>query len=69
MTPIALKSTTSRATEILLVGAFPGYIWGWFHVPDYTSIAGWQNLYYRLWLPVIGGSGNVVIIFIIEKMV
>jgi len=28
---------------VLLVGGFPGFIWGWFHVPDYT-VDGWEHL-------------------------
>ncbi|MBM4000421.1 MAG: hypothetical protein FJ297_12945 [Planctomycetes bacterium] len=28
------------ASEWLLVGAFPGFVWGWFHVPDH--VGGWE---------------------------
>lgn len=28
----------------IMSGAFPGYVWGWFHVPDYTGLAGWSHL-------------------------
>jgi hypothetical protein len=39
------RSSTQRLTEALLVGGFPGYVWGWFHLPrmDATGL-GWEEL-------------------------
>jgi hypothetical protein len=54
ISPLALKSRMSHITEILLAGAFPGYIWGWFQVPDYTAGDGLQNLSGVYGYPVIG---------------
>jgi ferredoxin len=33
-----------RLGEYLMVGGFPGFIWGWSQVPDYTAPEGWANL-------------------------
>ena len=41
-------------TETLLVGAFPGYIWGWFHVPDYPATFALHNYYTVYEYPAIG---------------
>ena len=40
---------------MLLVGAFPGYIWGWFHVPDYSATFALHNYYIVYAYPVSGG--------------
>ena len=55
LTPAALKSTKSKVTEMLLVGAFPGYIWGWFHVPDYSAAFPLHHYYIVYAYPVSGG--------------
>jgi hypothetical protein len=68
MTPLALPmSTTSKTAEILLVGAFPGYIWGWFHVLDYTGVAGWQNLYIVYGYPVMGAVVTLLLYLVLKK--
>lgn len=38
------ESKTARAVELLMIGAFPGLIWGWFHTQDWTGGEGWRNL-------------------------
>jgi hypothetical protein len=39
------RGAIQRLTEVLLVGGFPGFVWGWFHLPylDATSL-GWHEL-------------------------
>jgi hypothetical protein len=49
-------SVQSRLTELLLVGAFPGYIWGWFQTPDYIGQEGWQHLGIVYGWPVLAGT-------------
>lgn len=68
LTPIALPdSTASKATEILLVGAFPGYIWGWFQVPDYTGAASWQNLIVVYGYPLMGAIVTLLLYLVLRK--
>jgi hypothetical protein len=55
------QSMVARFTELLLVGLFPGYIWGWFHTPDYTGQAGWQHLGQIYGWPVFSGAVTVVV--------
>jgi hypothetical protein len=38
------KSFAMRLMDLLLVGGFVGFIWGWFHVKDYAGVDGWQHL-------------------------
>lgn len=50
------QSMVARVTELLLVGLFPGYIWGWFHTPDYAGQAGWQHLGQIYGWPLFSGA-------------
>lgn len=53
--PVTLKSKKSQIAETLLVGGFPGYIWGWFHVPDYPATFALHHYYNVYAYPVAGG--------------
>jgi hypothetical protein len=35
----------SRAIEVWMTGGFVGYIWGWFHVPNFTGGETWFHLF------------------------
>lgn len=54
-------SKLTKATELLLVGGFPGYVWGWFQVPDYTGSAGWQNLPAVYGYPLLGAAVTILL--------
>lgn len=55
------NSVVTRATELLLAGGFPGYVWGWFHVPDYTGLQGWNNLDTIYGYPVTGALATMLL--------
>jgi hypothetical protein len=38
------KSNFSKLSGYLIVGGFPGYIWGWFQVRDFTGFDGFNHL-------------------------
>ena len=59
-------SIVASITEFLLVGAFPGYIWGWFQTPDYTGQEGWQHLAQVYGLPLLGGAVTTLLYFILR---
>jgi hypothetical protein len=63
------KSTSSKVTELLLVGAFPGYIYGWFQVPDYPGAAGWQQLQMVYGYPLIGAIVTLSIYLLLHSIV
>lgn len=68
MTPLATpESTTSKAAEILLAGVFPGYIWGWFQLPDYTGPAAWENLPIVYGYPLLGGMVTLLLYLVLKK--
>lgn len=59
---------TSKAIEYLLVGAFPGYIWGWFHVPDYDLLS-WQNLFVSYGYPILSAVVSLLAYLLLRKIV
>jgi hypothetical protein len=67
LTPLALKSPKSKLFEHMLVGAFPGYIWGWFQVPDYTAAFALRNYYSVYAYPVSGGIITLLLYIILKK--
>jgi hypothetical protein len=52
-------SLPSALSSLLMAGAFPGYIWGWFQQPDYTGLAGWRQLGWIYAYPVAGGLATL----------
>lgn len=48
------KTRAHRIAGFLMVGAFPGFIWGWFQVPDYAEITGIEQLVAIYTPPVLG---------------
>lgn len=38
------KSVYSQIAGHIIIGGFPGYIWGWFQVPDYSGTNGFLHL-------------------------
>ena len=53
------KNALPNLSALLMVGAFSGYIWGWFHVPDYMNGEGWNQLDYVYGYPLLGGAVTV----------
>ncbi|PWT75851.1 MAG: hypothetical protein C5B59_07820 [Bacteroidetes bacterium] len=76
--PESTKNTTVLASkhrwsqtviEYILVGAFPGYVWGWFHLPDYTGASGWNNLQYVYGIPLLSATISVCLYIILKQIV
>lgn len=66
--PSSLKSKKSTYTELLVVGLFPGYIWGWFHVPDYPDSLPILQFYHVYAYPVFAGLFTLgVYLFLINR--
>ncbi|HEY9721177.1 MAG TPA: hypothetical protein V6D47_04140 [Oscillatoriaceae cyanobacterium] len=55
------KVRESRWTSLLMAGAFPGYVWGWFQQPDYTGAAGIAHLGWIYFYPAIGGLATLAL--------
>ena len=48
------KTKPHRLAAYLVAGGFPGFIWGWFHVPDYHGMEGWNHLLPAYGFPFLG---------------
>jgi hypothetical protein len=62
------KSKTGKAIEILLVGGFPGYVWGWFQVPDYPPSFAWRELAIAYGYPVAGAFVTIFLYFLLKDI-
>ena len=53
--PMSLKKNNfHKISGFLMVAAFPGFIWGWFQVPDAERIIDLEHLISLYYLPLIG---------------
>jgi hypothetical protein len=59
---------SQKAVEYLIVGAFPGYIWGWFQIPDYAGSFGWDHLKFIYGIPLLSGFVSVVVYVILKQL-
>jgi len=56
------KMWPRRAATFGLIGAFPGYVWGWFQVQDYSTFSqGVENIANTFTIPVIGGAATLAL--------
>ncbi len=68
--PFSSKKTNyHKIAGFLMVGAFPGFIWGWFQVPDYQGIVGIEQLITIYMLPLIGLLVTSALFFILKRFV
>ncbi len=58
---ISGKNIHQRVSAFLIIGGLPGFIWGWFHVPDEGKLAGFHSLASVYTLPVSGLLVSVLI--------
>ena len=62
------KSKESRISKYLLVGAFPGYVWGWFQIPDFTGVGTWEKIMIVYGMPVLGGVTTLLSYLVLRKV-
>lgn len=60
-------SRAARASEALMAGAFPGYIWGWFLLPDEWALAGWPSVVVLYGYPTLGALVSAALFFIARE--
>ncbi|MFQ5789937.1 MAG: ferredoxin [Acidobacteriota bacterium] len=54
---------------ILMVGAFPGFIWGWFQVPDYLGDEGWRHLGAAYGYPLLGAATTLLVLLVLRPRI
>ncbi len=57
-----VQGPSHRLAATLMIGAFPGFVWGWFHVPDYLQ-GGWSHLAQAYGVP-FGAAGVTLVMYL-----
>lgn len=66
--PLSLKKNNyQKLGGFLMVGAFPGFVWGWFQVPDSEGIANLSHLLSLYELPLIGMAVTSLLYFLLKR--
>lgn len=68
--PISKKKKISyrKIAENLMIGGFAGYIWGWFHIQDYSNGEGWNHLISTYAYPFLFMSVSLILFLSMKKM-
>jgi hypothetical protein len=64
---IAKKTTYQRISGLLTIGGLPGFIWGWFHAPDYSGTINFSNLFEAYKMPFIGFAATLILYLILKN--
>jgi hypothetical protein len=68
ITPLSVRKNWSRRLGgYLMVGGFPGFVWGWFQVPDRHGWGDWSALPDMYALPFAGAALTLVLYLALER--
>lgn len=62
------KILSNKIGGTLIIGSFPGFIWGWFHVQDYYNNEGWKHLVSTYAYPFIAMTITLILFIIMRKL-
>lgn len=62
----ATPSNASRVSGLILAGGFPGFIWGWYQVPNWHGLEGFKNLHIAYGYP-LGAMAVSLIVFVVLR--
>lgn len=66
---IVQKNIYQKISGMLLIGGFPGFVWGWFQVPDATGFSSFSELIQNYYLPFAGLITTLVIYLVVSGFV
>lgn len=58
----------SQFAAKVMYGAFPGFVWGWFQVRDYSFIEGLANIGLIFYYPFFGGIVSMILYLVVKKL-
>jgi len=62
VSPLSYQKTFSdNLSALLIVGGLPGFIWGWFHVPDYNGGFSWTSVLDIYTTPLAGMTTTLIL--------
>ncbi len=68
--PMSSKKTTShKIAGFLTVGAFPGFVWGWFQVSDYHGIIGIVEFITIYKFPLLGLLVTSILFLVLKRFI
>jgi hypothetical protein len=63
----AVRTPLGRSVGIVLIGCFPGFVWGWYNVPTYTGMDGFAHLQVAFGLPYLAGALTLILYLVLRK--
>lgn len=63
------KNIWQKLSGLLMVGGFPGFVWGWFHVPDRHIISSAVELFDIYLFPISGTLISMFIYLVLKEIV
>lgn len=64
-----MNGAPRQLAGILMVAAFPGFIWGWFQVSDYTGSEGWAHLAQAYGYPFAAAAATLALFLALRRAV
>jgi len=69
MHPLSSKKTVyHKISGYFLVGSFPGFVWGWFQVPDHDSLTSFGQLAEIYFFPLSGALVSLILFGIVSRL-
>lgn len=59
---------TNQISQLIFCGGFPGYIWGWFQIPDLKGIYSTSDLIQLYLLPVTGFLISLTVFILMKRL-
>lgn len=66
---ISAKTVYHKITGLLIIGGLPGFIWGWYHVPDEHTITSLSTFLSVYIIPLIGLAVTLVAYLILSNLI
>lgn len=66
---ISAKTIYHKTSGLLIIGGLPGFIWGWFHVPDEYTITSLSTFLSVYEIPLIGLAVTLAIYLILSNVI
>jgi len=66
---ITAKTIYHKISGLMIIGGLPGFIWGWFHVPDETAITKLSTFFSVYQMPLLGFAITLIIYEILALIV
>lgn len=65
----ANKTVYQTISGYLMAGGFPGFIWGWFQVPDHSPLQGLPLIVAMYGFPLLGAAATLGLFLMLKRMV